>query len=164
MIIYQFIYIWPISFTEYATLEVTWRVMPRLKISGSNTQGMNPPPRPPLHTHTHTHILKSLIFVFNKVHLIIDRDQGFIQTILISGRSLKKLNLLIEFWNSIFIKFYFKACWDWTCIQKKLACKVSFILSYLFVLQMKKILKYFRGFSFNLLRSLQHLKIPTCIL
>ena len=51
------------------------------------------------------------------------------------------------FWNSIFIKFYVKANWHWTCIQKKLARKVSFILGYLFVLQMKKILKCFRGFT-----------------
>ena len=46
MIIYQFIYIWPTSFTEYATAQITWRVTPsglRLKISGSNTQGMTPP-------------------------------------------------------------------------------------------------------------------------
>ena len=58
MIIYQFIYIWPTSFTEYATVEVTWRVMPsglRLKISYSNTQGMTSSHPPPPHTHTHTH-------------------------------------------------------------------------------------------------------------
>ena len=50
MIIYQFIYIWPTSFTEYATVQVTWRVTPsglKLKISDSNTQGMTPPPLPP---------------------------------------------------------------------------------------------------------------------
>ena len=35
--------------------------------------------------------------------------QKFIQAILMSGRPHKKLNLLIEFSNSIFIKFYFKA-------------------------------------------------------
>ena len=35
--------------------------------------------------------------------------QGFIQAILMSGRRHKKLNLLIEFSNSIFMKFYFKA-------------------------------------------------------
>ena len=37
--------------------------------------------------------------------------QGFIQAILMSIRWHKKLNLLIEFSNSIFIKFYFKAFW-----------------------------------------------------
>ena len=45
MIIYQLIYIWPTYFTEYATVEVTWRVTPsglKLKISGSNNQGMTP--------------------------------------------------------------------------------------------------------------------------
>ena len=35
--------------------------------------------------------------------------QGFIQAIMISGTLHKKLNLLIEFWNSIFIKNFFKA-------------------------------------------------------
>ena len=56
MMIYQFIYIWPTSFTEYATVEVTWRVMPsglRLKISGSNTLGMAPS-----YTHRQIHIKK----------------------------------------------------------------------------------------------------------
>ena len=51
MIIYQFIYIWPTSFTELATVQVTWRVTPsglKLKISGSNTHGMTPPPLPSL--------------------------------------------------------------------------------------------------------------------
>ena len=37
--------------------------------------------------------------------------QGFIQAILMSVRRHKQLNLLTEFWNSIFIKFYFKAFW-----------------------------------------------------
>ena len=36
---------------------------------------------------------------------------GFIQAILMSGRRLKKFNLLIEFSNTIFIKKYFKAYW-----------------------------------------------------
>ena len=35
-------------------------------------------------------------------------SQGFIQAILMSGRWYKKLNLLIEFSNSIFVKFYFE--------------------------------------------------------
>ena len=38
-------------------------------------------------------------------------SQEFIQAILTFGRRHKKLNLLIEFSNSIFIKFYFKAYW-----------------------------------------------------
>ena len=45
MIIYQFIYIFPTSFTEYAPVEVTSRVTPnglKLKTSGSNTQGITP--------------------------------------------------------------------------------------------------------------------------
>ena len=37
--------------------------------------------------------------------------QGFIQAILIFVRRHKKLNLLIEFSNSIFITFYFKTFW-----------------------------------------------------
>ena len=38
--------------------------------------------------------------------------------------STKKINLLTEFSDLIFIKFYFKACWNWTCIQNKLAYQV----------------------------------------
>ena len=57
--------------------------------------------------------------------------QGFIQAILMSGRRHKKLNLLIQFLNSIFIKLYFETYRHWTCIQNKLACYVSSILSYL---------------------------------
>ena len=49
------------------------------------------------------------------------REQGFIQAILMSVRLYKKLNLLIEYSNSMFIKFYFKAYWFWPCIQNKLA-------------------------------------------
>ena len=37
--------------------------------------------------------------------------QGFIQAILMSIRRHKKLNLVIEFSNPIFIKVYFKAFW-----------------------------------------------------
>ena len=57
--------------------------------------------------------------------------QGFIQAILISSRRHKKLNLLIEFWNSIFRKFYFEA------YQNKLASSlhskwISLLWSFLF--------------------------------
>ena len=46
----------------------------KLKVSGSNTQGsMTPLTRTPTHTHT-PKTLKSLIFVFNNVHFIIDWD------------------------------------------------------------------------------------------
>ena len=34
--------------------------------------------------------------------------QGFIQTLLMSGRRHEKLNLVIKFWNLIFMKFYFE--------------------------------------------------------
>ena len=61
--------------------------------------------------------------------------QGFIQAIFMSVRRHKKLNLLIEFSNWIFIKFFFKAYWHWTYIQNKLGGYVSSILNYLFVLQ-----------------------------
>ena len=143
MIIYQFIYIWPTSFTEYATVVVTWRVTPsglRLKISGSNTQGMTPHlPAPPS-----CHIkMFSVCFQWCSFH----HWQGFVQEI--SGKWLKKLNLLIEFWNSIFIKFYFKAYCNWTCIQK---CFRGFTPN------------PNQSFAMDLLRSLQHLKMPTCIL
>ena len=76
--------------------------------------------------------------------------QGFIQAILISVRQHKTLTLLIQFSNSIFTnlhKFYFQACWHWTCIQNELIDKVSSILSYLFVLQIQKGQKIFRDFT-----------------
>ena len=38
-------------------------------------------------------------------------NQRFIKAIWMSVRRYRKLNLLIEFSNSIFIKFYFKAYW-----------------------------------------------------
>ena len=47
--------------------------------------------------------------------------KGFMQAILMGGRRHKKLNLVVEFSNSIFIKFYFKAYWDSICIQNKLS-------------------------------------------
>ena len=59
----------------------------------------------------------------------------FIQAILMSGRRHKKLNLIIRFPSPIFIIFLKKAYWFSTCIQNKLAYKVSLILSYLFVLR-----------------------------
>ena len=37
--------------------------------------------------------------------------QGFIQAIQMSGRRVKNLNLVIEFSNTIFIKFCFNAYW-----------------------------------------------------
>ena len=46
--------------------------------------------------------------------------QGFIPAILMSVRQYKKLNLLLEFSNSIFIKFYFKAFWHWSYVQNTL--------------------------------------------
>ena len=52
--------------------------------------------------------------------LVFSPIQGFIQTILMSIRQQKKLNLLIEFSNSIFIKFYFKVLWRWNFVQNTL--------------------------------------------
>ena len=49
---------------------------------------------------------------------IIILKQGFIQAILMSGT--KELNLLNEFSNGVFIKFYCKEYWGWTCIWNKL--------------------------------------------
>ena len=43
--------------------------------------------------------------------LILLGTQGFTQAILMTGRQHKKLNLLTEFSNSVFIKLYFKAYW-----------------------------------------------------
>ena len=52
---------------------------------------------------------------------ILFAQQGFIQTFLMSIRQHKKLKPLIEFSISIFIKFYFKACWHWNFVQNTLA-------------------------------------------
>ena len=62
--------------------------------------------------------------------------QGFIQAILMSGRRHKKLNLLIEFSNSFFIKSNFKAFWHQNYVQNTLVYQVSSILSCLFFHQM----------------------------
>ena len=70
--------------------------------------------------------------------------QGFVQAILMSGRRHKKL---IEFSNSIFLRFYFKAYWRWTCIQNKLGLLGFFYLRYLFVHQIQKGQIFFRGFT-----------------
>ena len=98
------------------------------------------PPRPPPPCHIK---MFSVCFQWCSFH----HWQGFVQEI--SGKWLKKLNLLIEFWNSIFIKFYFKAYCHWTCIQK---CFRGFTPN------------SNQSFAMDLLRSLQHLKMPTCIL
>ena len=92
--------------------------------------------------------------------------QGFVQAILMSGRRHKKL---IEFSNSIFLRFYFKAYWRWTCIQNKLGLLGFFYLRYLFVHQIQKGQIFFRGFtpwtptrvpSMSTLWSIQHLENP----
>ena len=49
------------------------------------------------------------------------RYRGFIQAILMSVRQHEKVDLLIEFWKSIFIKFYFKKFWHWNFVQNTLA-------------------------------------------
>ena len=49
--------------------------------------------------------------------LVFSPIQGFIQTILMSIRRQKKPNLLIEFSNSIFKKFYFKVFWRWNLFK-----------------------------------------------
>ena len=60
-------------------------------------------------------------------------------SILMSGRRHKKLNLLIEFWNSIFIKFYFEAHQNKLASNlhsKYIACCIIFYFKLLFTLQM----------------------------
>ena len=56
-----------------------------------------------------------------------------------SGGQYTKLNILIEFSNSVFIKFYFKILtqrdWHRTCIENNLACLISSILTCSFALQ-----------------------------
>ena len=88
--------------------------------------------------------LKSLVFAFNKVNFIIDKE--FIQAILISGRWLKKtqssnwvlkLNLhKILFYNILALNLH----------SKEISLQSFFYLSSLFVFQMKKDQK-FRGFT-----------------
>ena len=53
--------------------------------------------------------------------------QGFMQAILMSDRWHKKLNLLIEFSNAIFIKFYSKAYYHWIFVQKMDISKTAWI-------------------------------------
>ena len=43
-----------------------------------------------------------------------------------SSRLHKKLNILIEFSTSVFIKFYFIAKWHWTCTQDKVSSTLSY--------------------------------------
>ena len=49
------------------------------------------------------------------------RYRGFIQAILMSVRQHEKVDLLIEFSKSIFIKFYFQKFWHWNFVQNTLA-------------------------------------------
>ena len=89
--------------------------------------------------------------------------QGFVQAILMSGRRHKKL---IEFSNSIFLRFYFTAYWRWTCIQNKLGLLGFFYLRYLFSPDPKKPnifqglypLNPHQGSVMSTLWSIQHLK------
>ena len=77
------------------------------------------------------------ILVWNKSFIIGLALQGFIQAILMSRWWHQKLNFLIEFWNSIFIRFYVKhieMVWLQACIQNKLACFVSIMLKENFTL------------------------------
>ena len=87
--------------------------------------------------------------------------QGFIQAILMPVRRHKKLNLLIEFSNSIFIKFYFIA------FQHK-----SFVQNTFLSFRYKKAKIFHELYptnphqvsAINLLHSFQHLETFTCIL
>ena len=75
------------------------------------------------------HLLLLHIKLFYKTKRSGTSVQGFMQAILISGRRHKKLNLLTEFWNSIFIIFFLKRIktkWLRACIQNKSACYVLF--------------------------------------
>ena len=57
-------------------------------------------------------MIKSIFVRISTAHTANENDiRGFIQAILMSASWHKKLNLLIEFSNSIFIKSYFKAFW-----------------------------------------------------
>ena len=54
---------------------------------------------------------KSIAYFLHPYTHLNNHLQGFIQAISMSGRRHKKLNLQIEFSNSIFIKFCFKGFW-----------------------------------------------------
>ena len=49
------------------------------------------------------------IYIYRERERERERRERLIQSILISGKQHKKLNFLNEFWNSIFVKFYFEA-------------------------------------------------------
>ena len=57
----------------------------------------------------HSIVPRVFLHILLYISTVYTRVQGFIQTILMSGRRHKKLNLLIDFSNLIFIKFCFKA-------------------------------------------------------
>ena len=73
--------------------------------------------------------------------------QGFIQTILMSCWQHKKFHLLIQFWNSIFIKFCFKAYKNrltWSLHSKQI--RISKLYFFYFKPFVKDV-KFFRGFA-----------------
>ena len=80
--------------------------------------------------HVYIHTLQITLFLF----------YTYIQAILMSGRWHKKLNLLLEFWNSVFIKCYFEAYQNKLALslQNRLVCYVLFYFKLLFTLQMYK--------------------------
>ena len=114
--------------------------------------------------------LKSLVFAFNKVNLIIDKE--FIQAILISGRWLKKTQSSNWVLKLNLHKILFYSILALNLHSKEISLQSFFYLSSLFVFQMKKDQKFLevlpwnlhQGSAMNPLQSLQHLKTPTCIL
>ena len=112
--------------------------------------------------------LLTLVFVVQWLSLHWEiQIQGYIQAILMSGRRHKKLNLLIEFSNSTFIKFYFKACWCLKiCIRNKCAYEVFFLFEAIYLSSRCKQTKMFKGFTPLTPHHdlLQHLETPSCIL
>ena len=88
----------------------------------------------------------------------------------------KKINLSINFWSSIFIKFYYKAFKNRLASNlhlKKLGCFVSTLFSAIYLCsRCKETLCFLEVYPFNphqstavgQLQSLQWLKTPICIL
>ena len=67
------------------------------------------PPPSPRGNANYEILLDISMYIFN-CNKTVEAIQRFIQALLMSVRWNKKLNLLIEFWSSTFIKFYFKSC------------------------------------------------------
>ena len=85
------------------------------------------------------------MLLLSKEYTVHKAGAGIYPSNFVSVRRHKKLNLLTEFSNSIFIKFYFKAFWHWKFVQNWL---VGFFYFKLFICHSDVIRpKSFRSFT-----------------